>query len=223
MGDIEGVEVARREEAAGENVIGELHGGEDDQDGNEVAAANAEEPGQVRARPRAGAMNAKEKRGEDEKKKAECQEKLKHGTYEAINNPSARCNSGVWDYIQLVVDRSGKATGFVQCKYCKVLKLHQPRGSTTGLKLHASCKDNVVEDERRTPTIPLTPDVKSKFCDTLADWCAGELIAPEVVEGKYFSDVIQHANHIGDDHGKIDVSKVVPCANTVRSKISKSR
>lgn len=71
---------------------------------------------------------------------------------QAVEKTSTRCTSTVWDYIQVVVDGMGKRVGYVYCKNnCKGVKFHPPRGSTSGLQVHAECKST----EGRPPMLPL--------------------------------------------------------------------
>lgn len=121
----------------------------------------------------------------------ECKDLLASGRYR-LEPKQGRHKSEVWDYFKVVVDVStGKPAGFIQCVNCLSIKIFAKKSSTTSLTKHAKCKPGDWGNTRNV--LPLTAQVKSNFGNSIAEWCAVELVPPSVVDADHFKAVVQQA------------------------------
>ena len=134
--------------------------------------------------------------------------------------------SGVWNNFGLIGHKkddtaSDVIPGFVACKYCyQVYKYTYDSGTTTLNKHIDKCmKVRPVSQptiEREFGIGGNCREAKEKVAAAAVDFVCSDLRAFTAIEGDGMKVLAQAFIEIGYKYGKVDASKVLPCANTVK-------
>ncbi len=119
-------------------------------------------------------------------------------------------NSAAWKVFNKIryVKEPTKFVDYAQCKACKVLRTHTPEHGTSTLKKH-KCK-NAKEIIYKTVSPDTSNDMKNHLLQKSLEFCATDIISGDIISGTGFRNFAQALVDIGDRHGNVNLSGILP-------------
>ncbi len=145
-------------------------------------------------------------------------DKLKKGILKTRGKKDQK--SSAWNRFYEVVNQDESNAGYVICKSCEAVYVHDSHRTGTSNMVHHICAKPqtstntltsfVCHDPRKVPQ-----DVKSRLTDACVDLCTIDMCPFDIVSGKGFQQVAQMLIDSGAKCGVVDAGAILPHRQTV--------
>ena len=151
---------------------------------------------------------------------------LEKGLYTNCDRPST-CSANWWKNFTCIIDENKCSIPFVQCVRCKSLLAYDSRkNGTSTLKAHSnSCKipasgTHHSIDRMLAKSSNVSADTKRLVADACARFCAYDMRAFEIVNGRGFQHLCQTLLSVGHEaKERMDASLLLPNPTTVSRRV----
>ena len=151
-------------------------------------------------------------------------EKIKKGELKTKEREGRK--SAVWNNFYEVVNPDDTSAGYVICKSCEGVYVHDSHKTGTSNMVHHKCAKAQTSTSLMTSFVRRDPnrvpqDVKSKLTDSCVDLCSLDMRLFDIVSGKGFHKVAQTLIDIGAKFGAVDAGAILPHRQTVCDRAKK--